>query len=79
MFLEENKGEMKEERVDAKEVLKAIEECIQAYWMFVKTDSKKSWWKFSSSLWSNPPVEDPRDLELLADLTNRLQKVNLKH
>lgn len=79
MFLAEDKGEIKEERINVKEVLKAIEECIQAYWMFVKTDSKKSWWKFCSSLWSNPSVEDPRDLELLADLTNRLQKVNLKH
>ncbi|KAH7532651.1 hypothetical protein FEM48_Zijuj04G0044500 [Ziziphus jujuba var. spinosa] len=26
------------------------------------------------SLWTYPPVEDPRDLELLADLTKRLQK-----
>lgn len=73
--MKEDKGDIKEEGINVNEVLKAIEECIHAYWMFVKTDSKKSWWKFSSSLWSNPPVEDPRDVELLADLTKRLRKV----
>nr|XP_048327239.1 uncharacterized protein LOC107405153 isoform X2 [Ziziphus jujuba var. spinosa] len=38
------------------------------------SDNKRSWWKVRSSLWTYPPVEDPRDLELLADLTKRLQK-----
>ena len=65
------------EGTNLNQVLMAIEECIQAFSMFVKTDnSKKSWWKIRNSSWSCPPVEDPRDLELLAELTKRLQKVN---
>ncbi|KAL5582277.1 hypothetical protein UlMin_014719 [Ulmus minor] len=70
--------EEKEEGANLKEALKAIEECIQAFWMFVKADnSKKPWWKARSSSWTCPPVEDPRDLELLAEVTKRLQKNKL--
>ncbi|XWS44310.1 hypothetical protein CRYUN_Cryun15aG0034100 [Craigia yunnanensis] len=76
-FLEEEKEGIKEETVHAKDVLKAIEKCIQAFGKFVTTDRKKPWWKFKSSLWTYPPVEDPGDLELLADLTRRLQKKEL--
>ncbi|GMN42230.1 hypothetical protein TIFTF001_011451 [Ficus carica] len=77
-LMEENKEEMKGQGTNVKGVLRAIEECIEAFWLFVKTDemSKKSWWKITSS-WALPPVEDPRDLELLADLTKRLQKNKL--
>ncbi|KAJ9147617.1 hypothetical protein P3X46_029754 [Hevea brasiliensis] len=69
--------EMEKEAIDVKEVLKAIERCIEAFWTFVKTDSKKPWWKLRSSLWTCPPVEDPRDLKLLADLTRTLHKKEL--
>ncbi|KAF2313621.1 hypothetical protein GH714_012439 [Hevea brasiliensis] len=68
---------MEKEAIDVKEVLKAIERCIEAFWTFVKTDSKKPWWKLRSSLWTCPPVEDPRDLKLLADLTRTLHKKEL--
>ncbi|XVF16632.1 hypothetical protein REPUB_Repub10bG0049200 [Reevesia pubescens] len=73
--LEEEKEGIEGETVHAKDVLKAIEKCIQAFGNLVTTDRKKPWLKSKSSLWSYPPVEDPRDLELLADLTRRLQKV----
>ncbi|XP_050226793.1 uncharacterized protein LOC126676602 [Mercurialis annua] len=76
-FFEQKKEEIEAEAINVKEVLKAIERCIEAFWEFVKTDNKKSWWKFRSSLWSPPPVEDPRDLHLLADLTRKLQKKEL--
>ncbi|XP_022751929.1 uncharacterized protein LOC111300561 [Durio zibethinus] len=76
-FLEEEKQGIKGETVDAKDVLKAIEKCIEAFGKFVTTDKKKHLWKLKSSLWSLPPVEDPRDLELLADLTKRLQQKQL--
>ncbi|XVF60543.1 hypothetical protein PTKIN_Ptkin08bG0056200 [Pterospermum kingtungense] len=76
-FFEEQMEGIKAETVHAKEVLKAIEKCIHAFGKFVTTDRKKTWWKFRSSLWSFPPVEDPRDLELLADLTRTLQKKEL--
>lgn len=67
---------MKGEVTNLNLVLKAIEECIQAFSVFVETDnSKKSWWKIRISSWTYPPVEDPRDLELLAELTRRLKKV----
>ena len=77
-FLDVEKEEVKAETLNIKEVLKVIEQCIQAFWEFLETDNRKSWWKFSSSLWINPPVEDPRSLHLLADLTKRLQKVHFK-
>lgn len=76
--MEENREEMKGQGTNVKGVLRGIEECIEAFWLFVKTDemTKKSWWKITTSPWALPPVEDPRDLELLTDLTKRLQKVN---
>ncbi|XVF58281.1 hypothetical protein PTKIN_Ptkin07bG0052400 [Pterospermum kingtungense] len=73
-FMEE---EIKGETVHAKDMLKAIDKCIQTFGKFVSTDRKMTWWKFRSSLWSYPPVEDPRDLERLADLTRTLQKKEL--
>ncbi|KAL4653784.1 hypothetical protein ACB092_01G330900 [Castanea dentata] len=79
-FLDVVKEEVKAETLNIKEVLKVIEQCIQAFWEFLETDNRKSWWKFSCSLGINPPVEDPRSLHLLADLTKRLQKeLWLKH
>ncbi|XP_031396237.1 uncharacterized protein LOC116207440 isoform X2 [Punica granatum] len=63
--------------LELKEVAKAMENCIKAFYLFVKTDKDKSWWKLKSSLWSYPPVEDPRDLQLLDELTERHQKVLL--
>lgn len=59
----------------ATEVLQGIEKCIKAFWMYVKTDQTKPQWKISKFMWTYPPVEDPRDLELLADLTKTLRKV----
>ncbi|XP_007032554.2 PREDICTED: uncharacterized protein LOC18601528 [Theobroma cacao] len=76
-FLEDEKERIKGETVHAKHVLKTIEECIRAFGKFVATDRKRLWWKFKSSSWTYPPVEDPRDLELLADVTRRLQKKEL--
>ncbi|KAK9272000.1 hypothetical protein L1049_002369 [Liquidambar formosana] len=76
-FFEEEKDGMKGEAMNVGEVLKAIEKCIRTFWVFVNTDNKKVWWKFRTSLWSYPPVEDPRDLELLADLAKKLQKKEL--
>ncbi|XVE83772.1 hypothetical protein DITRI_Ditri16bG0113300 [Diplodiscus trichospermus] len=76
-FLEEKNEGIKGETAHAKDVLKAIEKCIQTFGKFVITDRKKPWWKFKSSLWNYHPVQDPRDLELLSDLTTRLQKKEL--
>ncbi|KAG8659534.1 hypothetical protein MANES_02G046800v8 [Manihot esculenta] len=69
--------EMEKEVIDIKQVLKAIERCIQAFWTFVKTDSTKPWWKLRTSLWTCQPVENPRDLKLFADLTRKLHKKEL--
>lgn len=69
---------MEKEVIDIKQVLKAIERCIQAFWTFVKTDSTKPWWKLRTSLWTCQPVENPRDLKLFADLTRKLHKVKFK-
>ncbi|TYJ14305.1 hypothetical protein E1A91_A10G109400v1 [Gossypium mustelinum] len=76
-YLEEEKDGNKGETVDAKAVLKAIEKCINAFGKFITTDRTKSWWKFKTSLWTYPPMEDPRDLHLLADLTTTLAKKEL--
>lgn len=64
---------------DARQVLRAIEECVKTYYEFVKTDSKYSWWKLKAKLWTNPPVVDPRDTDLLEKLTRMLQMVNNKN
>lgn len=74
-FVEAEKEGVKEQALTPAQVLKAIEKCINAFWVFVKTDKKKSWPKFRRLLWANQLVEDPRDLELLADLSKRLQMV----
>ncbi|XP_065862068.1 uncharacterized protein [Euphorbia lathyris] len=77
-FMEEEKDEMKKEGTSVGEVVKAIERCIEAFWVFVNTDEKKKrWWKFRNSFWSCPPVEDPRDLYLFAHLTTQLRKKEL--
>lgn len=73
--MEEEKDGNKGETVDAKEVLKVIEKCINAFGKFITADRTKSWWKLKTSLWTLPPMEDPRDLQLLADLTTTLAKV----
>ncbi|GLT36184.1 hypothetical protein SLA2020_105780 [Shorea laevis] len=75
-FLEGEKEEMKGEAVTVKEVLEAIEQCIQTFWLYIKIDKKSTWWKLKSSR-TYQPVEDPRDLGLLADLTRRLQNKEL--
>ncbi|XP_030466174.2 uncharacterized protein LOC115685276 [Syzygium oleosum] len=72
----------KEAAMDLKEVANAIEKCIWAFYIFIKTDhdNDKTWWKLKNSLWSYSPVEDPRDLQLLADLnqTHRKKTLGLK-
>lgn len=76
-YTEDEEG-MRAEGTKVREVLKAIEKCIDAFWAFVDTDiNKKSRWKIQSLLWTYPPVDDPRDLELLAHLTETLQKKQL--
>ncbi|KAK8476685.1 hypothetical protein V6N11_034915, partial [Hibiscus sabdariffa] len=71
-YLEEEK---EGETVDAKDVLKAIEKCIKAFGKFITMERNKAWWKFKSSLGTYPPMENPRDLQLLADLTTTLGRV----
>ena len=73
--MEEREDGARGEAMRATEVLKGIEKCVKAFWLYVQTDQKKPRWKFKSFVWSYPPVEDPRDLQLLADLTKTLQKV----
>lgn len=76
-FYEQENEEIKREAINVKEVMEAIERGILAYWVFIKTDGRKPWWKLRSSLWTWPTVEDPRDVGLQADLTRKLQKKEL--
>lgn len=69
--------EADKECTDVRDVLKAIDQCIDVFWLFVKTDNSKSRWKFRSPFSTYPLVEDPRDLPLLNELIKKLQKVNL--
>lgn len=76
--MEEEKEDMEGESISVKKVLKAIEKCIHAYWVFVRRENnKKPWWKLKSShLWGGySSVENPRDLKPLDDVTRNLQKV----
>jgi hypothetical protein len=74
-FYEQENEEIKREAINVKEVMEAIERGILAYWVFIKTDGRKPWWKLRSSFWTWPTVEDPRDVGLQVDLTRKLQKV----
>ncbi|KAJ6371330.1 hypothetical protein OIU77_001772 [Salix suchowensis] len=78
-FHEQENEEIKREAIHVKEVMEAIERSILAYWEFIKTDGRKTWWKsiMRSSLWTWPTVENPRDLWLQADLTRKLQRKEL--
>lgn len=77
-YMEEGEDDRtKREFVTATEVLKGLENCIEAFWLYVKTDQKKLQWKMRNFSWTYPPVEDPRDLELLANLTKTLRKKEL--
>lgn len=74
----EEKNEIRGEAMEAPVVLRAIENSINAFCLFVKTeelDPQKPWWRLSSVKWTFQPLEDPRDFNLLCDITNSLQKV----
>ncbi|CAK9142504.1 unnamed protein product [Ilex paraguariensis] len=77
-YMEEEKEGMNGEAMRVTEVLNAIENCVKAFWLYIKTDKRKPWWKIKSFLWTYPPVEDPSDLKLLADLTKTLQQKELR-
>lgn len=65
--------------MDPNEVLKAIERCIDAFYQFIKADKDRFWRKLKSSwIGIETPVEDPRDLLLLADITKRHKEVILQ-
>ncbi|KAK6153005.1 hypothetical protein DH2020_012644 [Rehmannia glutinosa] len=72
-FMEENNS-MGGEGIRASQVLKAIEKCIKAFWLYVKTDKKKSLWGYKGIWRTDPPVEDPQDLGLLYNVTKALHK-----
>ncbi|KAL2523093.1 hypothetical protein Fot_27016 [Forsythia ovata] len=73
-YVEEENDTIRGEPIRASEAFKALEKCIKAFWLFVKSDKKPSW-KFKSILAIHSPlVEDPRDLEVLYELTKALKK-----
>ncbi|XP_023641614.1 uncharacterized protein LOC17891335 isoform X2 [Capsella rubella] len=69
-----------EERQD-KQVLKAIERCIEVFYDFLKVDIKKPliWERLKTSLTNSPlkELEDPKDFKLFLDLKYSLQKEQL--
>ncbi|XP_033512162.1 uncharacterized protein [Nicotiana tomentosiformis] len=76
-FVEANER-LNGEKSKAVEVLKAIEKCVNAFWFYVRTDSKKTLsWKRNNFLRNHSCVEDPRDIWLLHDLTKKLQMKEL--
>lgn len=58
------------------QLLEAIDNCIKAFWLYIKTDDeKKPFWKYKG-IWRAPPsVEDPQDLELLYNVLKDFHKV----
>ncbi|CAN4082599.1 unnamed protein product [Withania somnifera] len=71
-YVESNEG-LNGEMSKPMEVLKAIEQCIHAFWFYITRDCKKrkKFW------WSQSCVEDPRDILRLHDLTKKLQMKGL--
>ncbi|KAL1558999.1 hypothetical protein AAHA92_09391 [Salvia divinorum] len=57
------------------QLLEAIDNCIKAFWLYIKTDDgKKPFWKYKGIWRAPPPVEDPQDLELLYNVLKDLHK-----
>ncbi|KVI02547.1 uncharacterized protein LOC112513050 [Cynara cardunculus var. scolymus] len=64
--------------IRATDVLKAIEKCMKTFQLFIEVDEKQPWWRASGRLsWSRSPLEDPRDSNLLHDLTRTLRQKEL--
>ncbi|KAL4568489.1 hypothetical protein LXL04_024102 [Taraxacum kok-saghyz] len=62
----------------ATDVLTAIEKCMKSFKSFIEVDKKKPWWRTSSHLsWTHSSLEDPRDINLLHDLTHTLRQKEL--
>lgn len=73
--MEEESKRMGGEGIRATQLLEAIDNCIKAFWLYLKTDNQKSLWKYMGIWRTHPPVEDPQDLELLYNVTKTLHKV----
>lgn len=71
----ENEEGMKRDPVFSREAMKAIEQSIRTFWVFLKTENKWASWKLNSHLWAHSQVEDPKDLKRLDDLRKTLLKV----
>ncbi|MCL7029866.1 hypothetical protein MKW94_015347 [Papaver nudicaule] len=75
-YFEEQNEELKGESMRAMDVLRAIENSIKAFHIFINTEEdKKPWWKFRKNYPQG--VEDPSDLQVVADLTKQLQQKKL--
>ncbi|MFS8031920.1 hypothetical protein Hanom_Chr17g01551551 [Helianthus anomalus] len=49
---------------------------MKTFKSFIELDEKKPWWRARSRLsWNRSPLEDPRDLNLLHNLTRTLRQV----
>lgn len=72
----ENEEGMKRDPVFSRVAMKAIEQSIRTFWVFLKTENnKRATWKLTSHLWAQSQVEDPNDLKRLDDLRKTLLKV----
>ncbi|KAG6415715.1 hypothetical protein SASPL_123129 [Salvia splendens] len=69
---------IEEDCIRPAQLLEAINNCIKAFWLYIKTDDQKEpFWKYKG-MWRAPPsVEDPQDLELLYNLVQRMLKMPL--
>lgn len=73
---EENKTLSEEYCIESTKLLQVIQDCINTFWFYIKTDEKKPFWKYKGILRSaHPPIEDPLDLKLLYDVVKSLHKV----
>ncbi|KAH6755757.1 hypothetical protein C2S53_010019 [Perilla frutescens var. hirtella] len=72
---EENKMMSQEYSTRPTQMLEAIDNCIKAFWLYIKTyDQNKSFWKYKGIWRTHPPVEDPQDLVLLYQVMKNLHK-----
>ncbi|KAM0058215.1 hypothetical protein Hdeb2414_s0005g00167651 [Helianthus debilis subsp. tardiflorus] len=71
-------GKNKGLTIRATDLLKTIEKCMKTFKSFIELDEKKPWWRVRSRLsWNRSPLEDPRDLNLLHNLTRTLRQKEL--
>ncbi|XP_072978431.1 uncharacterized protein [Typha angustifolia] len=73
-YVEDTREYSQEETVQPKYVLEEIEKAIRVFWDFLKSENSKSLQILNRLIWTDPQVEDPRDLEFFRNISKQVRK-----